>query len=139
MNDKLIIKLADLKGQISTIEQKIKIDQEGKNVIFCKNVFPEMLKYIEENYNLNANKIIGRSRKMKIKTIRNFLILAILENERFYITLKNLGILFNFRDHTTILNAKQSALNFITTDEGDLFEYNLILNYLDKLYNQYNF
>tara|TARA_R110002074_G_scaffold398685_1_gene590856 strand:+ start:845 stop:1264 length:420 start_codon:yes stop_codon:yes gene_type:complete len=139
MNTKLLIKLTDLKGQISTIEQKIKIDQDGKNVIFCKNVFPEMLKYIEENYDLNANKIIGRSRKTKIKTIRHFLILAILQNERFYITLRNLGILFNFRDHTTILNAKQCALNFIATDENDLFEYNLIFSHLDKLYTNYNF
>ena len=139
MNNKLLIKLAELNEQISKIEQKISINQEDKDEIFYINILPDILEFIRKKHSLSAKEIIGRGRQLKTKTIRNFLILAILKNERFYITLANLGVLFNFRDHTTIISSKKSALNFIETEEEDLFEYNLIFNYLDKLYNDYNF
>ena len=139
MNNKLLIKLAELNEQISKIEQKISINQEDKDEIFYINILPDILEFIRKKHSLSAKEIIGRGRQLKTKTIRNFLILAILKNEKHKITLKQIGNLFNFRNHATIINSKKSALNFIETDEDDLFEYNLIFNYLDKLYNDYNF
>ena len=111
---------------------KTQNNEKFKNVIV-----PELLSFVERNYKVTPKQILGRSRKAKIAIIRSLLIFAIYENKYYNISLKQVGRLFDNRDHSTILNANKTATNLIQTDFESNEIYNAINNEFEKLHYYY--
>ena len=108
------------------------------NKTFKETILPELLAYIESNYNITAKQIFGRSRKANIAIMRNILILSVYRNKWYYFSLTMLGKLFGNRHHATILNSINSGMNIVQTDELYCKIYNQIneefikIHYLNK-------
>ena len=100
-------------------------------------IVPELLSFVERNYKVTPKQILGRSRRAKIAIIRSLLIFAIYENKYYDISLKQIGRLFDNRDHSTILNANKTATNLIQTDFESNEIYKGLNNEFEKLHYYY--
>lgn len=104
------------------------------NKTFKQTILPELLAYIESNYNITPKQIFGRSRKANIAIMRNILILSVYRNKWYYFSLTMLGKLFGNRHHATILNAINSGTNIVQTDEEYCKIYNAINDQFEYLH-----
>ena len=107
------------------------------NKTFKETILPELLAYIESNYNITPKQIFGRSRKANIAIMRNILILSVYRNKWYYFSLTMLGKLFGNRHHATILNAINSGTNLIQTDFESNETFKAINNEFEKLHYYY--
>lgn len=122
---------------MNKIITKIERMKTENNETLKEIIIPELLSFVERNYKITPKQIFGRSRKAKIAIIRSLLILAIYENKYYNISLKQVGRIFDNRDHSTILNANKTATNLIQTDEESNEIYNAINNEFEKLHYYY--
>lgn len=122
---------------MNKIIAKIEKMKTQNNETLKEVIVPELLSFVERNYKVTPKQILGRSRKAKIAIMRSLLIFTIYENKYYNISLKQVGRLFDNRDHSTILNANKTATNLIQTNFESNEIYNAINNEFEKLHYYY--